>query len=393
MGLYFVAEQVIGPVSTFKIIMKMGITKKSLSWFCISLLWVGCSQGPQNASTVQSQALETDFITLNPGHATVKQTYPGNIEGLVNVDIKAQVSGYLEKIFVKEGDYVLKGQLLFKIKSDVFQEQVSNSLAALQAAIAAQVNARIEVEKMKSLVGGSVVSPIQLKMAEANLQAANAQVAQAKATVGTSKINAGFALIKAPVSGYIGRIPNRVGNLISATDATPLTTLSDISTVYVYFSVSEAEFMRLHSGNPDSTAKMKIGLVTADGQDYPENGKLQIASGNVDRITGTVSMKAVFNNPKRILRSGGSANVVIEESISNVLLVPKAAVKDIQDKFFVYSLADNNMVRLSPIEIKAESGDDYIIRSGIKNGEKVAINRMDVLYDGVQVKPKIKTKS
>ncbi|MEH3114799.1 efflux RND transporter periplasmic adaptor subunit [Pedobacter terrae] len=371
----------------------MSITKKSFSWLCISLLWVGCSRGPQNASTEHPQALETDFITLNPSSATVKQTYPGNIEGLVNVDIKAQVGGYLEKIFVNEGDYVQKGQLLFKIKSEVFQEQVSNSLAALQAAIAAQANAKIEVEKMKSLVGGSVVSPIQLKTAEANLQAANAQVAQAKATVGTSKINAGFALIKAPVSGYIGRIPNRVGNLISATDNTPLTTLSDISSVYVYFSVSEAEFMRLHSGYVDSTAKMNIGLVTADGQQYPENGKLHIASGNVDRVTGTVSMKAVFHNPKRILRSGGSANVVIEESISNILLVPKAAVKDIQDKFFVYCLADSNKVRLIPIEIKAESGDVYIIRSGLKNGEQIAINRIDVLYDGVQVKPKIKTKS
>ncbi|WP_223833703.1 efflux RND transporter periplasmic adaptor subunit [Pedobacter riviphilus] len=371
----------------------MSITKKSLSWLCFSLLWVGCSQRPQNTSTEQPQALETDFITLNPDTATVKQTYPGNIEGLVNVDIKAQVSGYLEKIFVKEGDYVQKGQLLFKIKSEVFQEQVSNSSAALQAAIATHASVRIEVEKMKSLVGGSVVSPVQLKTAEANLQAATAQVAQAKATFGASKINAGFALIKAPVSGYIGRIPNRVGNLISATDATPLTTLSDISTVYVYFSLSEAEFMRLNSGSADRTAKINIGLVTADGQQYPENGKLQVASGNVDRVTGTVSIKAVFNNPKRILRSGGSANVVIEESLSNILLVPKAAVKDIQDKFFVYRLADSSKVRLIPIEIKAESGDNYIVRSGLKNGEQIAINRIDVLYDGIQVKPKIKTKS
>ena len=393
MCFYFVAIQVIGPVSILKIIMKMSITKKSLIWLCCSLFWFGCGQGPQNDSTEQPKDLETDFIVLNPGSATVKQTYPGNIEGIVNVDIKAQVSGYLEKIFVKEGDYVQKGQLLFKIKSEVFQEQVSNSAAALQAAIAAEANARIEVEKIKSLVGGSVVSPIQLKTAEANMQAANAQVAQAKATFGASKINAGFALIKAPVSGYIGRIPNRIGNLISATDATPLTTLSDISTVYVYFSVSEAEFMHLNAGSGDKNTKMNIGLVTADGQQYPENGKLQIASGNVDRVTGTVSMKAVFNNPKRILRSGGSANVVIEESVSDILLVPKAAVKDIQDKFFVYRLSDRNKVRLIPIEIKAESGDDYMIRSGLQNGDQIAINRIDVLYDGIQVKPKIKTKS
>jgi len=393
MRFYFVAIQVIGPVSILKIIMKMSITKKSLIWLCCSLFWFGCGQGPQNDSTEQPKDLETDFIVLNPGSATVKQTYPGNIEGIVNVDIKAQVSGYLEKIFVKEGDYVQKGQLLFKIKSEVFQEQVSNSAAALQAAIAAEANARIEVEKIKSLVGGSVVSPIQLKTAEANMQAANAQVAQAKATFGASKINAGFALIKAPVSGYIGRIPNRIGNLISATDATPLTTLSDISIVYVYFSVSEAEFMHLNAGSGDKNTKMNIGLVTADGQQYPENGKLQIASGNVDRVTGTVSMKAVFNNPKRILRSGGSANVVIEESVSDILLVPKAAVKDIQDKFFVYRLSDRNKVRLIPIEIKAESGDDYMIRSGLQNGDQIAINRIDVLYDGIQVKPKIKTKS
>jgi membrane fusion protein (multidrug efflux system) len=349
-------------------------------------IFTSCSTQADHGGYGEAPPQETDFITLNSGNAPVETSYPGAIEGSVNVDVKAQVSGYLETIYVKEGDYVQKGQSLFKIKSEVFNEQVNNSDAGLKSALAAQANASLEVEKIKPLVEGKVVSDMQLRAAQASYDAATAQVAQAKAALGSSKINAGFALIKAPVSGYIGRIPNRIGNLVMPSDAMPLTTLSDINTVFVYFSMSEADFITFKK---ETTGKEEtVELIMADGSAYAHKGKLESASGNIDRTTGSMSMKAVFPNPDKLLRSGGAGRIVIHRVLGDVLNLPMAAVKDIQDKYFVFKLADSNKVAMTPIEIAGTSGNNYLVKSGVQNGDKIAVNRIDALNDGIVVAPK-----
>jgi membrane fusion protein (multidrug efflux system) len=348
-------------------------------------IFTSCSTQADNNGYAEAPPLETDFITLNSGNAPVESGYPGSIEGSVNVDVKAQVSGYLESIYVKEGDYVQKGQSLFKIKSEVFNEQVNNSDAGLKSALAAQANANLEIEKIKPLVEGKVVSDMQLRAAQASYDAATAQVAQAKAALGSSRLNAGFALIKAPVSGYIGRIPNRIGNLVMPSDETPLTTLSDINTVFVYFSMSEADFITFKkSGNGET-----VELIMADGSSYAHKGKLENASGNIDRATGSMSMKAVFPNPDKLLRSGGSGRIVIHRMLGDVLNLPMAAVRDIQNKYFVFKLADSNKVAMTPIEIAGTSGNNYLVKSGVQSGDKIAINRIDALMEGVVVAPKM----
>lgn len=349
-----------------------------------AMVWVSCGTG-SSAGLTGMDAPETDFIQLSQDSATVKTSYPGTIEGSVNVDVKAQVSGYLEDIYVKEGDYVQKGQSLFKIKSDVFAEQVNSSSAALKSALAAQANARLEVEKIKPLVEGQVVSDMQLKTAQASYDAATAQVAQAKAALGSSQINAAFALIKAPVSGYIGRIPNRTGNLVTPNDAVPLTTLSEISNVFVYFSMSEADFIAFHKTANAGT--QTVGLIMADGSVYDQPGKLEAASGNIDRATGSMTLKAVFPNPAQLLRSGGAARVVLHQTLNQALTLPMASVKDIQDKFFVFRLADSNKVAMVPVEISGRSGSFYLVKDGVKAGDKIAVNRIDMLNDGMPVKP------
>lgn len=349
-----------------------------------AIVWASCGTG-NSAGLMGTDAPETDFIQLSQDSATVKTSYPGTIEGSVNVDVKAQVSGYLEDIYVKEGDYVQKGQSLFKIKSDVFAEQVNSSNAALKSALAAQANARLEVEKIKPLVEGQVVSDMQLKTAQASYDAATAQVAQAKAALGSSQINAAFALIKAPVSGYIGRIPNRTGNLVTPNDAVPLTTLSEISNVFVYFSMSEADFIAYHK--TANTGAQNVGLIMADGSVYDQPGKLEAASGNIDRATGSMTLKAVFPNPAKLLRSGGAARVVLHQTLNQTLTLPMASVKDIQDKFFVFRLADSNKVTMVPVEISGRSGSFYLVKDGVKAGDKIAVNRIDMLNDGMLVKP------
>ncbi len=364
-------------------------TGKVVSLFSVLLLLASC--GGKGEEGMDGMApLETDFIQLTAGEANVTNTYPGSIEGSVNVDIKAQVSGYLEAVYVKEGDYVQKGQNLFRIKDEVFQEQVANSDAGLKAALAAQTSAKIEMEKLKPLVDEKVVSEIQLKEAQARYSAATAQVAQAKAALGSSKINADFTLIKAPVSGFISRIPNRIGNLVTPSDATPLTTLSEINTVSVYFSMSESDYIAYKK---EAHAKESVTLILADGSTYEHKGKLETASGNIDRTTGSMPMKALFVNPDKLLRSGGTGRVVIDHAQNKVIQIPRTSVKDIQDKFFVFKLADSNKVAMVPIRISGNSVDSFLVKSGVEQGDKIAINRIDVLTEGMMVVPKIKKSS
>ncbi|WP_426481184.1 efflux RND transporter periplasmic adaptor subunit [Chryseobacterium sp. R2ACT005] len=344
----------------------------------------GSGNGQENARQMQ-QALPTDFIQVKTGDADVSIGYPGSIEGQDNVDIKAQVTGYLEAVYIKEGQYVSKGQTLFRINPSVYNEQVNTNEAALKSAIAAQETARLEVEKLKPLVEGKVVSDMQLKTAQASYKAASAQVAQAQSSLGSSKINANFTYIKAPVSGYIGRIPNRVGNLISPSDASPLTTLSSINSVNVYFSMNEADFIAHSKASVSGNNAEDVELILADGSIYSLKGKLENASGNFDRNTGSIQMKAVFQNPDKLLRAGGTARVMIHNALNGVIKLPKTSVKDIQDRFFVYKLNGKDKVKMTQITVSGSTSQDYFIKEGVNAGDKIAINRIDALTDGAQV--------
>lgn len=356
----------------------------------IAAMMYSCNSGNAQENQIQNSAISTDFIQLKSGNADVSTGYPGSVEGQDNVDIKAQVTGYLDAVYIKEGQYVNKGQALFKINPSIYNEQVNNSDAALKAALANQATAKLEVEKLKPLVEGNVVSDIQLKTAQANYQSASAQVSQARAALGSSKINANFTYIKAPVSGYIGRIPNRIGNLISPSDTSPLTTLSNINLVNVYFSMSEADFITYSKMSASENHTGNIELLLADGSVYSYKGKLETASGNFDRTTGSIQMKAVFQNPEKLLRAGGTARVLIHKNVDAVLKVPKTAVKDIQDKFFVYKL-NGKKVQMIPVEVSEGTAQNYFVSAGIKAGDKIAVNRIDVLTDGADVSPKMVT--
>ena len=349
-----------------------------------------CTSNNSVEENMESLAQEVDFIVLSQDNASVSSAYPASIEGEYNVDVKAQVSGYLEEIFVKEGQHVNKGQVLFKIKADVYNQQVDTDKALLNAAIAAQANAKIEVERLQPLVEANVISEIQLKTAQANYDAATAQVAQAQSALTSSKINADFTLIKAPVSGYIGRIPNRIGNLITPNDEEPLTTLSEINNVFVYFSMSEADFIAYEKMKYSTEEPIdNIELMIADGSIYEYKGKLETASGHIDANTGSIAMKAIFPNPKKLLRSGGTGRVIIHKTLNNILPLPKLAIKDIQDRKFVYKLESNNTVSMVPLHVSGASKDDFFVKSGVQAGDKIAINRIDVLNHGSLVKPNI----
>jgi membrane fusion protein (multidrug efflux system) len=365
-------------------------TLNGLLCLAAAILLSACGGGNPQGENATVPATQVDFFEISPATAGIQKKFPGNVEGSVSVDVKAQVSGYLDAIYVKEGDYVTKGQRLFQIKSAVFNEQVNNAQAVLKSAIANQVTAKIELDKIRPLVEGKVVSAVQLQSAQAAYDAASAAVAQAKASASSAQLNADFALIKAPVSGYIGRIPKRIGNLVTPSDTQPLTTLADINTLFVYFSMSEAEYIGFRKDlAKDPQIADNVELIIADGSIYGQSGKLETASGNIDPATGSITLKAVFSNPDKLLRSGGSARVVINQKVESALSIPMASVKDIQDRFFVFMLGDSNKVSMVPLQIAGRSGQNYLVKNGVKAGDKVALNNIDVLVDGMQVNAKL----
>ena len=355
----------------------------------ITLAFLGSCKS--NEAPPKPAPVETQFIQLQTSNEDQVSSYPGAIEGEVIDNIKPQVSGYIQAVYVQEGSFVKKGQPLFKIKSEVFEAQVANADAAYKTAIANLSNAKNEVNKIEPLVKNKVVTDVQLISAKAAYDAAREQVAAARANLQSSILNKNFSLITAPVSGFVGRITNKIGSLATPSDAVPLTTLSQIERIFVYFSLPEKDYLLLQKKQQEKTFN-RVNLELADGSIYPLDGKLEMASGNINSNTGTMTMKAIFNNANHLLRSGGTGKVILHQQMSAVVAIPKYSVKDIQDQLFVFALKDSNKVSMQPIHSFGANDSCYYIRNGVNSGDKIAVNRIDTLYDGEVVKPNFKNK-
>src|SRR5690554_942103 len=285
--------------------------------FAISIAgMVSCTSGnSKNAdNSNEPLALELPVMTVKSTTAFTEKTYLGSVEGTDNVEIRPQVGGKLEAIFVDEGEYVEKGQKLFQIDPLTYNEALNNELANREVRKAELENAALEIERLTPLVENEVISNVRLRAAESNYEVAKSALAQADAAVNTAKINKDFTLIKAPVDGYIGRIPKRVGNVVSMSDSEPMTVLSDIKSVRVYFSMSETDFLYFNErSKSDKLAEedeeirdmlTSVSLILADGKEFEEKGVIDAIDGHVNRSTGAISLRATFPNPKGLLRSG-----------------------------------------------------------------------------------------
>ncbi|WP_157830449.1 efflux RND transporter periplasmic adaptor subunit [Siphonobacter sp. SORGH_AS_0500] len=235
-----------------------------------------------------------------------------------------------------------------------------------------------------------VTSEFQLKTAKAAYETAKANVALQEAAVATARINLGFTLVKAPVSGFIGRIPKRIGNLASKTDTEPMTTLSDISQVYAYFSMTEQDFLRLSRQSDQSlTQTLKqlpaVQLILADGKPFEHSGKVQMVDGKFDTGTGSISVRAAFTNPRHLLRSGNTGRIVLPETHESVMLIPVQAVSDIQDKLYVFRLTKDNRAERIAIIVNGKSGDNYVLVKGLNPGDRIIAKDAALVTEGEQV--------
>ncbi|NML21731.1 efflux RND transporter periplasmic adaptor subunit [Pseudoflavitalea sp. G-6-1-2] len=336
---------------------------------------------------------ELPVVAVPTAPATTYRDYQAALEGKVNVEIRPQVEGFLEKIFVDEGAYVRAGQPLFKINARVYDEVNNNAKSALAAAQANVQRAKVEVDRLQPLVNAKVISEVQLKTAQANYEAAVAAAEQAKATVGSSQINIGYTLIKAPVSGYIGRIPFKTGALVGKGEAQPLTVLSDVSEMYAYFSLSEPDFIAFKNQFAGNTIEEKVRkvpaveLLLADGSVYTQKGRLSTVDGQFNKTTGAISFRASFPNAGGTLRTGNTGRVRIPQLMNNAILVPQEATFEIQDKVFVFALGDSNKVVSKPLAITGKTANYYFVSSGVNAGEKIVFSGIGNLRDGMAIVP------
>lgn len=356
----------------------------------LALLVSGCDK-KQEEPQQMTPALPVMKVGLSS--ATVSSDYSVRLEGLADAEIRPQVDGMLEAILVKEGDLVRKGQPLFRIDDSVYREQYSSAVAARQAAEAQVAVAHVNVEKLIPLVENKVISPIQLTTAKAQEQVVMAQAEQAAAAARSAAINLDYTVIKAPVAGYIGRIPFRQGNLLTKNQAQALTTLSDVDRMYAVFSLSEAGFATFKKVYPGKTLQQKISavppvrLTLTDGTVYAHDGKLESVSGDFDAATGSIGLRVSFPNGERLLRSGNSGTVTLFSKYNRMILVPQSATVELQDKVMVVLLTKGNKVVKQVVTVAGRSGQDYIVSEGLKPGDVIVTAGIEKLQDGMVIKP------
>jgi len=375
----------------------MLVMRKYLVLFALSVVAAAhlssCSQvqGTQAAPPAQSLPV----MALNAAPATTYLEYSATVEGTTNVEIRPQVSGYLDKIYVEEGAYVTKGLPLFKINDRPYDEQLNNAQANITVAKANEEKAAIEVNRLQPLVDNHVISDVQLKAAQAAYDAAKAEVNQTQAASNNAGINLGYTLIKAPVSGYIGRIPFKAGALVGKGEAQPLTIVSDIKEVYAYFGMSESDFLKFTNQFPGKTidAKIKqlppVELQLADKSIYASKGRIELMEGQFDRSIGAITFRAAFPNADHLLRSGITGKVRIPQANTGLLPVPQASTYEIQDKIFVFVVGDSSKVVGKQLHIVGKTTDYYLVDKGVQPGDKIVFAGMDRLTDGAVITPQL----
>ncbi|MDB4924270.1 efflux RND transporter periplasmic adaptor subunit [Mucilaginibacter sp.] len=363
----------------------------SIALALLSVFLYSCSSSPAAVTAPPPPTLPV--AAIHTASVTTFQEYPASIEGTVNVEIRPQVSGSLDKVFVDEGALVSAGQPIFKINDQPYRAALNNALASLHAAEAAQGNAQLEIDKLTPLVENKVVSDYQLKTAKATYQIAKANIESAKANVSTAQINLGYTLIKAPVSGYIGRLLKKQGSLVSPQDVEALTQLSDVHDVHVYFSLGEKDFVSFKEQYAGETLKDKlkhlpsVALLLADNSEYAVKGKIDMIDGQFDKNTGAITVRASFPNAQGLLRSGNTGKIRLSLVHNDALIVPESATIEMQDKVFVFALADSNKVKKLPITIVGKNGTDYIVKDGVKVGDQIVLSGVDHLQEGTKIAP------
>ncbi len=331
-------------------------------------------------------------VTVQTAEADLKTTYPATIKGMQDIEIRPKVSGYLVKLLVDEGATVRKGQPLFLIDSEQYKAAVKSAQAQIKVCRANIATQKLTVENKRMLFKQNIISSYDMQMAENTLASYEAQLAAAEAQLQSAQDNLRWCTVTSPADGVVGSIPYRVGSLVSSQSASALTTVSNISKMYVYFSMTEKQLLALTRETGGVSAALKkmpaVSLVLADGTTYSQTGEISTVSGVIDQTTGSVQMRATFDNASHVLRSGGTGSILVPTHSDAAIKVPQKATYDIQDKKFVYVVnADKTVAPREITVLPQNDGQTYVVSSGLKAGERIVVDGVNQLKNGQKINP------
>lgn len=330
--------------------------------------------------------------TVKSQNASMQTTYPATFKGIQDVEIRPKVAGFITRVCVREGQAVSAGQLLFVIDNATYQASVRQAQAAVNTASAQCNTVKMAYDNSVKLRENNVIGDFELNSAKNNYESAKAQLAQARAALASAKEMLGFCYVKSPTAGVVGTLPYKEGAMVSASSMPALTTVSNISTIEAYFSMTEKDVLSMTKAAGTMQAAINtypdLKLQLADGTMYSEMGRLVKASGVIDAATGSVQMIARFPNPQRLLKSGASGVIVVPRSDNNAIIIPQNAATQVQDKIFVYVLGKDNKVKYTEIKVDPQNdGKNYVVLSGLKAGDRYVTNGTTKLTDGMEIKP------
>lgn len=364
----------------------------SINILLMSVLLAGCSVRSETSDSDQlAEKPSLPVIQLTNQRTTLDHDYAGNLEAIQNVEIRARVAGYLDKILVDEGHPVRKGQLMFQLNAAEYEVEVAKAQASLESAVAQSKSAEIEMERVKLLVDKNIISTSESKLARAKMEVAKAAINEAKAALDNARLRVSLAGIRAPFDGVINRIPFKRGSLIE--EGALLTTVSDLREMYAYFHVSEKEYLssikkRL---DPTKTTVREVELLLADDSHYAHKGFIETTETIFEGNSGTIAFRARFPNPKHLLRHGATGKIRLTTEVDDVLLVPQKAVFEVQDKNYVYVVDANNKVKSRSFIPRSRVDQFYIVQSGLRPGERIVYEGLQNVKDGMTIAPQVLT--
>ena len=370
----------------------MIIREKFWGFAALAIAIVALSGCQEQQTTSKRSTREYDAMILESTSRKLSSTYSATIQGKQDIDIRPKVSGYITDIYVKEGAIVRKNQTLFVIDQAPYQAELQTAEANVDVAQATVDAAELSVSSKERLFEQNIISEFDLRMARTSLASAKAQLAQARANEVNAQNNLSYTLVKSPVDGVLGTLPFRVGTLVSPSDATPLTSVSDNSEMYVYFSMTESQALSLKRqfGSIDNALRQmpSIRLQLNDGTVYSEEGRIESISGIIDPTTGTVTVRAKFPNHDRLLISGGSGNVILPHKQSGCIVIPQSATYEVQDKIYAYKV-ENGVAKAKIISVfEISNGKEYIVESGLIEGDTIVVEGIGILRDDTPIKIK-----
>ena len=358
--------------------------KSQILMFAASaLLLVSCGGGGGRPTFGDN---EYPVVTVGTSSASSQATYPASIKGVQDVQISPKIGGFITRINVKEGQTVSAGQVLFEIDNATYQAQVRQAQASVNTAQAACNTAKLSYENSQKLFENKVIGDFELQSATNQYEQAKAGLAQAQAALASAKEQLSFCYVKSPAAGVVGTLPFKVGALVSAANA--LTTVSNISSMEVYFSMTEKDALEMSKSGDGLSQLPAVQLQLADGSIYAHEGKVTKMSGVIDQATGTVQLIAVFPNAEKLLKSGGSGAIIIPHQNSSAIVIPQSCVMEVQNKKFVYLLGKDNKVVYTEIKVAPQNdGNNYVVTEGLKVGDKYVTNGITKLTDQMEIVP------